>query len=340
MSDATVVIVGWPRWTRETIVRQHPLCQRLGIEQVVTDASPDDVDGTVYTCLQRDATSPAPLDEEEEEQARGRMQWCLGQISNDVRTIVLRDGIDLNGVIHHREEVRLSGMPLMLVRSPGDDDSVSSAATGEGKEEGGREGGEEGNEEGNRVDRGIGGDAEDGPPSCAAESTAEPSRVPLRHAIRCVLDTVTEDVATKQLRRSFRAWMTAHRVDDEPPWLTRAGTLTHSDLPEPTTRLRTNDGVVVLTLIGILPPELLRALSRAVVPTIEGDAVPIVRSGASVVHVGRFAVDPSSWNAQAHTYTCTPSRTGDPTAGLAPTRNALANIRTIHKRRAAEINRR
>lgn len=327
MSAATVIIVGWPRWTRETIVRQHPLCQRLGIEQVVTDASPDDVEGTIYTCLQRDATPPAPFDEEEEQQARGRMQWCLGQIANDVRTIVLRDGIDLDGVVHHREDVRLSGMPLSLVQ-PRDDESVSSAATGE----------EDGAEDGAALV------PETDPSPRASEDATETdaSCVPLRDAIRCVLDTVTEDVGTKQLRRSFRTWVT-HHVDatpDEPPWLTRAETLTHSDPPEPTTRLRTDDGTVMLTLVGVLPPELLRALSRTVVPTVEGDAVPIVRSASNLVHVGRFAVDPSSWDAQAHAYTCTPSRSGDPTGGMAPVRNALANIRTIHRRRAAEINRR
>lgn len=338
MDDGAVIIVGWPRWVRETVVRAHPVCQDMGIERVVSDASLERVSGVVYRCIEHEPTNGVAFDDEEASQAVGRVQWCLGQVPHEARMIVLRDGYDLDGTVHLSEDVCLSRMTSELLPSSTDRDAVPPSAT-------------DADPPATDADDDHATDAEDNPPPTDAEDDGVSKIEYLRpssftESMRSVLESVVEDVSTKLQRRALREWIRRHRDearrrhekdDEEPKWLRDAHALSHGVLGDHETGIVTRDGTRVVTLVGVLPPTLLRALSRTTLPTTDGDTVAVLRPFASgnVVHVGRVLVDTATWNAEERTYV-SPGRIAN---GLGPMRN-LRNIRDIHRRRIAELNRR
>ena len=220
-------------------MRSHPVCQDLGIERVVTDASLLDVVGREYRCIEHEPTDGAQYDEDERNQAIGKLQWCLGQVPAETRMIILRNGYDEDGTSHVSEDVCLSRMTCGILRSPpcrleqeneGDTQEMVDEGTeekhvkdrgdiqeavDEGTEEKHAEDGEsmqeavdEGTEERHTGDENDN-DARVSPPEpslpCVVE---EEPRSPeqMTCAMRNLLDCVVEDVEIKIQRRAFRSW--------------------------------------------------------------------------------------------------------------------------------------
>ena len=356
-----VIIHGWPRWTRETIVRSHPVCQDLGIERVVSDASLLDVTGTEYRCIEHEPTDGVHFDEDERNQAVGKLQWCLGQVPAETDMIILRNGYDEDGTSHVSEDVCLSRMTSGVPRSPprlleeeiggdGVQETVETDENTEGRAEENDEGG------GETVAEIPVANEDDDDGTCASLSELfvidEELQTPTEHitcAMRILIDSVVEDVDTKVQRRAFRSWRSEVRrcaptqeKEEEPTWLREAHDAfspTSSSRPQPTfeTYIEDPDKTRLLTLVGVLPPTLLLALARVSIPTSQGETVTVTRplSPTTVVHVGRYVVDTSSWDSSRQSYTCT----GRTSSGMVPART-FRNIRDIHRQRIAEFNRR
>lgn len=356
-----VIIHGWPRWTRETIVRSHPVCRDLGIERVVSDASLLDVAGTEYRCIEREPTDGVHFDDDERNQAVGKLQWCLGQVPAETQMIILRNGYDKDGTSHVSEDVCLSRMTRGVPRSPpclleerDKEERGKGIVDREEEEEDGtqtadREGDAESDETKND-DTCVSPPESSLLPAGIDEDEPRTTEHMMTCAMRNLIDCVVEDVDTKVQRRAFRSWRseirrcapipTTQEKEEEPMWLKEAHDAFPSSSRSPPimeTYIEEPDKTRLLTLVGVLPPSLLLALARAGIPTSQGETVSVTRppSSGTVVHIGRYVVDTSSWDASRQSYTCT----GRTSSGMGPVRT-FRNIRDIHRQRIAEFNRR
>ena len=167
------------------------------------------------------------------------------------------------------------------------------------------------------------------PPPPPPSSVSPPSTAASRVSFGAILDAVITDVDFLLLRRAWRRWL--HQPDNTtmPAWISRALATVSANVTPTTHFLFGTECLVVVD--GVLPPHILSALSRTTLPTRDGTGALVTRTSTNIIHVAGYLVDLASWVPETHTYQCVVS-TDD---GV-----STPSIRTVHRRRLTERNRR
>ena len=105
----------WPRWLRADVLRDHPSCERFGVQRHldVNEPTPpaSDVVLTVFA-----EEEPVSLDD-----AAERLGACLGN-ADGCTGIVLLDGVDRDGSVHTEERIVFTSLAAAMPPTPPSED--------------------------------------------------------------------------------------------------------------------------------------------------------------------------------------------------------------------------
>ena len=337
---STVHVVGWPRWMRDEVTL-HPSCENLGIQKMVSEDSVP-TEGCAVVHLQD------PGSERE-------FRRTLTNMTDDVACVVLSGGVDANGTVHDAEFVMFCPLgeqreenavhaalyhfrrwqrqprtfataeeqPTWLVEAEARVDElelVTTEARGEAQENDSSVVVEEKTAKETRVEAVA---QENDSSAVEEEKTAKEMRVVEAVAQESVSVVVEEEKTTEKT--------------PEKNAVTRVvGSQTTLGNPLATTTFRTNDDGIAMTLVGVLPPDVLSSIAQpntiVYLPVHGGGRVSITRV-RNDVWLGAYVVDLTTWSDTERNFVVAPRH---PRSQMAPRRT----VTQVHRLKRQQFERR
>ena len=277
-SPATVHVVGWPRWMRESVT-SHPQCDDFGVQQV---GSVDSIPSNCTTVHMDNPTSETEF------------RKILTDMDSDVTCVVFSEGIDADGTVHTGE--------VVTFRRLGDTQTETASIHPLLYHF-------------RRCVRMKSTPPPSPTPLSPSPSSSEPSWL-TEAEVRVeteviVLDEDDPEVHDRDETPDAPAQSPSETEVVSPPSVPAL----LSDIPEhrtvfpPDTPIHTTqftlDGTTVLTLDGVVTPAILTSLAQSNtivhLPTPDGVRTSLTRV-RNAIWIGAYTVDPGTWNVEDRTY--------------------------------------